>query len=956
MSKKQSMATEQHKKMEGIMVSAATGVMNSVISKLTELLGEEYNLQKGVKQDIAFLKDELSSMNALLEKLADMDVLDPLTNDWRNQVRDMAYDIEDCIDRCMLQLHCESDKPAGIMGFFSDMIKKVEMLGTHHRMGKQIQELKTRIGEASQRRKRYKIDVVLNSSGTSILETIDPRLPALYVESSSLVGINGPTDELIKLVDDGEQSLKVVSIVGLGGVGKTTLANQVYIKLGQQFHCQAFVSISQKPDVKNILGNILSQINKGLVQDKNREECWLIDELRAFLKDKRYFVIIDDIWSTEAWKFIKCALPENTCGSRILLTTRNGNVAKICCYPQHGTVYEIRPLNEADSKGLFFRRIFGSEEQCPVHLKDVSVGIINKCGGLPLALITIASLLAVKSKNWEEWMGIRNMIGLGLQKNIGTDEMTRILYLSYTDLPRHLKTCLLYLSMYPEDRVIDVQQLVRRWRAEGFIKEKYGRNLLEEGESYLNELINRSLIRPENIGRDGRAKTCRMHDIILDFIVSKAVEENFVTFFSDKVLEGNARRLLVDFRGKEIFMPMLSTATANANVRSLGIFGYQEEMLHISSHMHALRVLNIHCSKIFRVEVCDIGKLLQLRYLRIEAINVHLSDQIGELKFLETLDLSYCVYIKELPTSIVNLRRLKSLLVHSVRLPDGVGNMQALEELSRVNVDVKSSIDSLQQLERLTKLRRLDLLWSIPDKHNNESTYANTLALSLGKLLRYGLRYLEINNNLLSDCANIPSDFLSSPSHLLQELSIQACCLHRISDWVASASLTSLTTLAITVQQVTQETIEILGNFPALLYLVIWSKGYDTAKRLNIYSNRFGCLKTLELDYSPVNLMFHAGAMPKLESIYFLIKPNSMQSACDHQNLGIRHLLALRCLDVGIDCQGVRVEEVEALEAAINNEASLLPDCSSKCVYRYFSDDIGLRISETSASPEHLAT
>uniref|UniRef100_A0A0D9WY82 AAA+ ATPase domain-containing protein n=1 Tax=Leersia perrieri TaxID=77586 RepID=A0A0D9WY82_9ORYZ len=850
MSKKQSMATEQHKKMEGIMVSAATGVMNSVISKLTELLGEEYNLQKGVKQDIAFLKDELSSMNALLEKLADMDVLDPLTNDWRNQVRDMAYDIEDCIDRCMLQLHCESDKPAGIMGFFSDMIKKVEMLGTHHRMGKQIQELKTRIGEASQRRKRYKIDVVLNSSGTSILETIDPRLPALYVESSSLVGINGPTDELIKLVDDGEQSLKVVSIVGLGGVGKTTLANQVYIKLGQQFHCQAFVSISQKPDVKNILGNILSQINKGLVQDKNREECWLIDELRAFLKDKRYFVIIDDIWSTEAWKFIKCALPENTCGSRILLTTRNGNVAKICCYPQHGTVYEIRPLNEADSKGLFFRRIFGSEEQCPVHLKDVSVGIINKCGGLPLALITIASLLAVKSKNWEEWMGIRNMIGLGLQKNIGTDEMTRILYLSYTDLPRHLKTCLLYLSMYPEDRVIDVQQLVRRWRAEGFIKEKYGRNLLEEGESYLNELINRSLIRPENIGRDGRAKTCRMHDIILDFIVSKAVEENFVTFFSDKVLEGNARRLLVDFRGKEIFMPMLSTATANANVRSLGIFGYQEEMLHISSHMHALRVLNIHCSKIFRVEVCDIGKLLQLRYLRIEAIN-------------------------ELPTSIVNLRRLKSLLVHSVRLPDGVGNMQALEELSRVNVD---------------------------------------------------------------------------------ELSIQACCLHRISDWVASASLTSLTTLAITVQQVTQETIEILGNFPALLYLVIWSKGYDTAKRLNIYSNRFGCLKTLELDYSPVNLMFHAGAMPKLESIYFLIKPNSMQSACDHQNLGIRHLLALRCLDVGIDCQGVRVEEVEALEAAINNEASLLPDCSSKCVYRYFSDDIGLRISETSASPEHLAT
>uniref|UniRef100_A0A0D9XUC6 Uncharacterized protein n=1 Tax=Leersia perrieri TaxID=77586 RepID=A0A0D9XUC6_9ORYZ len=797
----------------------------------------------------------------------------------------MTYDIEDCIDRYMLQLHDESDKPAGVMGFFSDMIKKVEMLRTHHRMGKQIQELRTRIDEASQRRKRYKLDAVLNSAGTISVKTIDPRLPALYAEVSSLVGIDGPTEELIKLVDDGQRSLKVVSIVGLGGLGKTTLANQVYKKLGQQFDCQAFVSVSQKPDVENIFRNLLSQINNGLVQDKHREEHWFIDELRVFLKDKRYFVVIDDIWSTEAWKFIKCALPENNCESRILLTTRNGNVAKTCCYPQHDTIYEIRPLNEADSKGLFFRRIFGSEEQCPVHLKDVSVEIINKCGGLPLALITIASLLAVKSKNWEEWLGIRNSIGLGLQKNIGIDEMTRILSLSYTDLPHHLKTCLLYLSLYPEDCLINVQQLVRRWRAEGFIKEKYGRNLMEEGESYLNELINRSLIQPVRIRTDGRAETCRMHDIILDFIVSMAVEENFVTFFSDEALEGKGRRLLVDFHGQKILMPMLSMVAAN--VRTLGIFKYPEEKLHISD-FRALRVLDVDISSMM-IEICDIGKLFQLRYLRIAGIE-HLSEQLGELQFLETLDLTNCYNIKELPTSIIKLRRLKCLLVYSARLPDGIGNMQALEELSK--------------LERLTKLRILDLLWFIPNTCNNGSTHANTLALSLGKLLSYGLRYLEINCRE-SCTANIPSNFLSSPSQLLQKLSILPCCLHRIPEWLAS--LTSLTTMDITVQQVTQDTIEVLGSFPALLHRNVSWKECDITKRLSVYNNRFGCLKTLILHCSPINLMFHAGAMPKLEQISIRIKPNSMQSTTfDHQNMGIRHLLALKYIHVDIDYRGAK--------------------------------------------------
>lgn len=106
---------------------------------------------------------------------------------------------------------------------------------------------------------------------------------------------------------------------------------------------------------------------------------------------------------------------ENSCGSRILVTTRIATIAKSCCSPHNGTVYELRPLSEADSMSLFYKRIFGSEDLCPINLKDVAADIIKRCGGLPLAIITMASLMITKSDGREEWVSVCNLIGLGLQ-------------------------------------------------------------------------------------------------------------------------------------------------------------------------------------------------------------------------------------------------------------------------------------------------------------------------------------------------------------------------------------------------------------------------------------------------------------------------------------------------------------------------------------------------------------
>lgn len=286
--------------MDGIMVSAATGVMSSLLAKLADLLREDYQMQKGMRREISFLQDELSSMNVLLERLADMEVLDLQTREWMNQVREMSYDIEDCVDDYMRQLRSGPQRPSGVMGFFLGYLQRVKELVTGHETAEQIQELRDRIVEAGHRRKRYKIDDAVNSSSVNVVP-VDRRLPALYAELGGLVGTSVPIDEVIKLLGDGEQGMKVVSIVGCGGLGKTTIANQVYRKVAEQFDCQAFVSLSQNPDMVMIFRSILSQVKKDDCDGTSlSDKELLISELRDFLKDKRYLKFtlscLDTLW------------------------------------------------------------------------------------------------------------------------------------------------------------------------------------------------------------------------------------------------------------------------------------------------------------------------------------------------------------------------------------------------------------------------------------------------------------------------------------------------------------------------------------------------------------------------------------------------------------------------------------------------------------------------------------
>ncbi|CAN6180902.1 unnamed protein product [Urochloa humidicola] len=291
--------------MERAIVSAATGVMSTVLGKLADLLHEEYKLATGVRKDIEFLRSELSVMNDLLNVLADAEELDALNKGWRDRVRELAYDVEDCIDLSMARLgRAAGDaRAAGRLGG-SKLVRKLKKIRVSLQVAHQIKELKARAIEESKRQKRYKLDGLVGSSGgASPNNKVDLRMCALWVETEKLVGLDEPMDKIIRWLmpaegEEPSQQVRTVAIVGCAGLGKTTLANQVYQKIKEDFHYSAFISVSQNPQMKDVLMKISSQV--GETTSMADDELILVGNLRKRLQaeNKRYvyFAAFDHIF------------------------------------------------------------------------------------------------------------------------------------------------------------------------------------------------------------------------------------------------------------------------------------------------------------------------------------------------------------------------------------------------------------------------------------------------------------------------------------------------------------------------------------------------------------------------------------------------------------------------------------------------------------------------------------
>uniref|UniRef100_A0ACD5Y213 Uncharacterized protein n=1 Tax=Avena sativa TaxID=4498 RepID=A0ACD5Y213_AVESA len=919
-------------------MEVAAGAMSPLLRKLGSLLVDEYNLENRVKKGIQSLETELTFMYSTLREVGGVppDQLEDQVYIWADKVRELSYEIEDAVDAFVVRVE-DHDRAAAAAGpnNTKNRVKKFLRRATKlFTKGKDLHQISSAIDEAqilskqlADLRERYNLDI--HGVSVDAASTIDPRLTAMYRDVTELVGIDGPCDKVIKMLTGGGGRSKIVSVVGFGGLGKTTLAKQVYERIKVQFDCSAFVSVSRNPDMKKVFKDMLYELSE--VQFENihiaaTAEKQLIDKIRDFLEKKRYLIVIDDIWDEKSWDLIKCALYDNGLGSRLITTTRISSLSEACCSSTDDTVYRMNHLTDDDSKRLFHRRIFPHGKECPHELAQVSEDILKKCGGVPLAIITIASLLAsnqqIKTKN--QWYTLLNSIGRGLSGGDCVDDMQKILSFNYYDLPSHLKACLLYLSTFPEDYVIERDRLIWRWIAEGFVQdEKQDTSLYELAESYYNELINRSMIQAVGIDTEGRAVTCRVHDMVLDLICSLSSAENFVSILDGikrkkRNSQSKVRRLSFQNIMSGSTTPLLPN-TDMAQVRSVSVFSYGIYEVPSLACFRVLRVLDLAYCDLrehgHMINLSHVGNLLHLRYLGLRDTQVgELPREIGKLRILQTLDLEG-TSLKEVPSSIIQLRHLMCLYVNkNAMLPLGLGNLSLLEELGKVRID-RYSPEIVKELGHLSELR--------------------VLRINLGGLLDDGLD--EAFVECIEDLQKLQSLDIEAKGggcvDVLRAVTVPPPDLRRLVSngeggrfltlptWINSSSLPLLSYLDIWVDDVGQEDIHVLGMLSCLrsLFIGVWQCVED-AESLVLSADAFPCIRECVFFNLITEPSFPRGAMPRVEQVQLsfracdIIIAGAKSSSLD---LDMGHLALLEQVRVDLRCKGASAVEVKEAEAAL---------------------------------------
>ncbi|CAO2150442.1 unnamed protein product [Urochloa humidicola] len=971
-----------------------TGATGSLISKLGELLKEEYNLQNGVKEQVESLSRELESAHAALRKVGEVpsDELDEQIRIWAREVREASYDMEDVLDAFLVSVkqsgHEHTDREheslfqrlqdmvGGLFTMMGSLFKRRKIVGA-------IGDIRKKLQEVTDRRGRYRVDGI-GTKQPEVTLTVDPRLATMYKDVTQLVGIDKSSGEIMSMMlskggDVSDNKMRIFSIVGAGGLGKTTLARVVYEKLKSQFSVGAFVPVGRNPDLRKVFRDILIDLDKNTYMDlkfTKLDERQLINQLQDFLRTKRYFIVMDDIWETKSWETIKLALVENHSGSRVIMTTRKLQVAT-------GDVYNLQPLSYDNSKKLFYARVFGGEGKCPDdQLEEVSKKILKKCDGVPLAIITIASLLVGKSR--DEWYEIYRSIDFAYKYSQQLDTTKKILSLSYYDLPSHLKTCLLYLSAFPEDYFIEKGSLIEKWIAEGFVNKQRGIGLLELGEVYLRDLINRCMIQiveldygclHDLINRrmiqedESEYDTlfyfptygCRVHDMVLDLIRSLSREENFVTLSENGkgALSGNnARRLAIhdttiDFTHKDSHMDI-------SQVRSIIAcwceVNYERVPL---SRFKFLRVLALeHCrhNKEGRYHLDHLGKLLHLRYLGLRHTPIsELPKDIGRLKFLQTLDLD-ATGIEELPSSVGQLTQLICLCARETRVPNGIiEKLTTLEQLQIKPVDIDKSGDPfVKELRNLSELRVLRINNNEPDvKDNMQSDFLQ----SLGSL--HKLQILILDGWIIRP--EQPSekeawDTVVLPQHL-RHLILPSVWFYSLPSCIKASSLPCLSHLFLNVCEMDEEGLRILGELPKLRYLYLTTLS-TVALTISITECYFQKLRSCLFDNSTVQIVLHEhtrsvslciwngsdgmifseckkdscrvaapAVMPNLEVLDFKVQVRGLMhdnSICN--NLGLEHITSLKKVKVRLWCDGAFSEDVEKEKAALRQAVEAHPN------------------------------
>ncbi|KAK6946328.1 NB-ARC [Dillenia turbinata] len=693
--------------------SIVRSVVSDLLRRTIDLLIHEVNFLRGVADQVRTLQGKLLWVYAFLE---DADAVrqkegDNRLQDLLSKFRDIAYDAEDAIDIFILKVASVRNR-GGFRGLVKRSAGIFNEIKLRHRVGEQIKAINSRISEI---REMYPTYGVQNIAGTSTTNS-QPRLSwrRTYAhEEEDVVGLDEDIEKLVAELTNKEGRTRVVSIVGIGGSGKTTLARKLYnhVDIKKHFNCHAWVTISQEWHARDLLINVITQTTSPSHQDRESIQKMSMEELvtkvHNILKEKIYLLVLDDVWENKAWNELRPAFPSANVGSKLIITTRIQNVALHVdpnCF-----VHKSRRLTDEEAWELLLQKVKGiirddrREEASRFH--QLGKEMMKKCSGLPLAIVVLGGLLAPKT-SLEEWGKLSRNIGLQLRK-AGKEgaqqngEVSKVLALSYDSLPYHLKPCFLYLGMFPEDSEIRVKPLIRMWISEGFISSSLldrEETLEQAGEEYLQELIQRSLIQVVEKDAIGRPKSCLMHDLLRDLCLEKAREESFLEVFSKSTIAtatqgfvSKARRIAVHFGDDADSSKCFLLGLKNSCIRSLLCFGSKVKLSDSEWKI-----------------VCTNLPLLRVLHLQVDCVDLsgdrRLPKRIGNLCLLKYLFLAKGKDL-EIPQSLANLHSLQTLDISSVFswYPFGVGGLKNLRCLKKVEAGDWMARD-LPHLRNLQKL------------------------------------------------------------------------------------------------------------------------------------------------------------------------------------------------------------------------------------------------------------
>uniref|UniRef100_A0A0D9XKC3 NB-ARC domain-containing protein n=2 Tax=Leersia perrieri TaxID=77586 RepID=A0A0D9XKC3_9ORYZ len=507
---------EKVETMEATAVSLARSVLDGVLSSVGPAVADEVARFLGVPKEVGFIRNELEMMQAFIKTASstlhpDAAAGNDIVRTWVKQVRDLAYDVEDCLlDFALYAARTTTTTTSSSSRSNSSWLRlQPGALTARRRIAERIRELKASVEELNQLRLRYNI-VVDDHHHRTYHQEHAAMLPngndgsgssdnELAFQESEMIGRESEKEELTRLISDSSGKPTVLSVWGMGGMGKSSLVRMVHNNnpaLLDEFDCSAWVTVPHPLDSADDFRRRLSkQLSLGVAAEDDEQSV-----IRDYLKEKRYIIMVDDLLSQEEWEQIWPVLQlGNDKGSIVIVTTRRKDVAEHCAAgrpPDHkpGLVYELKRLDNDQSKALLCRKVYKTSnydllEDMKLHMSRILKG----CWGLPLAISTIGGLLSNRPKTGMEWKKLHEHLGVELESD-QLQDITKVLASSYHGLTYHLKPIFLYLSIFPENNEIRRTRLLRRWMAEGYIEKNRDMPVELVGERFFNELINRSMI------------------------------------------------------------------------------------------------------------------------------------------------------------------------------------------------------------------------------------------------------------------------------------------------------------------------------------------------------------------------------------------------------------------------------------------------------------------------------